>query len=1122
MAMAAENIDQQQQEEEGGELRIPVLTVLKNNSILKNIFIVVNIDSTVLIGRHHKCDVVLAHPSVSRFHLRIFCHPSSRSLSLTDLSSVHGTWLNGTKLQAGVSVLMNEGDTFTVGVSSRVYRLSWIPFTRAFDSHIPFVFQFNANLPHNQQQQLEMIKEVSFSTEEVQSVDLITDSYNSLLVEQNEERNQHFKDETFEVQNDPMETETSHFSVKVDSDNEPFERRNQVLLPPFIQSVDEVCSTEKTEACPEAELLEETNLLCTLREYLTESLCLPVVEALQGTTMQQFQTPHNSANTQFPLRRQEASIEEHGSSFLTNIDSESIDGKRVASVTAISRESECTMGVNDSGERFFSSENSSLLVEAVDVNSISDGEEQEKCCEELSNLQTRQNEQGDSLDGIVDDTGSKSASSVCLKLAPVESLSTQVPPEAALNVTSKKEKQTLQSLIAIAGCCEVEMLESHAEATECGNICHKKGLPLDEADEDIGNKYSSGSINPISIIVESVTSSVPQEADLLITNKKEDQNMQSLIAAVGNSDNEVFESFEEAKVMVKSFHEQVHLPHETIQEEHVDSPAPQEVILKITSDEENQTLQPLSAVTGSSEMEIIESGVEAMEGAKYSYKQGHPMDEAVEDIANDCSGTIYPISVLNESVNSSVTDQADIKITNNMGNQTPKSRIPLKGFSDKRTLHSCVNGTERSSAFVNIWLRGGKAASSPQVRARRSRCMSITNVYTEVEMSCEKDIMNKSFPKKDLFSVFDTEEKIFAQNKENFSPNMRFVRIKGNHPKSQRSSCSEVNSSPNINSNESISSISYKENKAPKVVQARKSRRKALECCTNWNEKQDTMKLKKKKERPIQSLMNSAGKLKSESSGPVSDAKSVDGGSCASVSDNCTKPCHFNGEQKRSWDMVVDTASLLNKESRKALQLLQGLNGTRLIIPRLVIRELESMRRQFGIFKRVSEASFALEWIKECMVNTTWWIHIESSMEERRMVAPMPSTSPQPQFVEDEISILGPYISKKMASPTVEDHILDCALLLRKGDNNRQLVLLSDVVPLKIKSMAEGLLCETVREFQQSLVNPFSQRFMWTNSTPRGLTWSYQDDVVLREKYCGLPSKTGLKLITEQYLYSQA
>ncbi|RYR15560.1 hypothetical protein Ahy_B04g072373 [Arachis hypogaea] len=131
----------------------------------------------------------------------------------------------------------------------------------------------------------------------------------------------------------------------------------------------------------------------------------------------------NNSNQACPIflgfwGRQEASIEEHCSSFLTNIDSESIDGKHVASVTTISRESECTMGVNDkigdSGERFFSSENSSLLVEAVDVNSTSDGEEQEKCCEELSNLQARQNEQGDSLDGIVDDTGSKSASSVLI------------------------------------------------------------------------------------------------------------------------------------------------------------------------------------------------------------------------------------------------------------------------------------------------------------------------------------------------------------------------------------------------------------------------------------------------------------------------------------------------------------------------------------------------------------------------------------------------------------------------------------------------------------------------------------------------------------------------------------
>lgn len=40
-------------------------------------------------------------------------------------------------------------------------------------------------------------------------------------------------------------------------------------------------------------------------------------------------------------------------------------------------------------------------------------------------------------------------------------------------------------------------------------------------------------------------------------------------------------------------------------------------------------------------------------------------------------------------------------------------------------------------------------------------------------------------------------------------------------------------------------------------------------------------------------------------------------------------------EENKRWCMVVDTTTLLNKESRKALQLLQGLKRTYLIIPRI-------------------------------------------------------------------------------------------------------------------------------------------------------------------------------------------
>lgn len=95
----------------------------------------------------------------------------------------------------------------------------------------------------------------------------------------------------------------------------------------------------------------------------------------------------------------------------------------------------------------------------------------------------------------------------------------------------------------------------------------------------------------------------------------------------------------------------------------------------------------------------------------------------------------------------------------------------------------------------------------------------------------------------------------------------------------------------------------------------------------------------------------------------------------------------------------------------------------------LVIRELGSMKQQFRIFRRTSEAALALEWIEECMEKeiTKWWIHVQGSMEECRLIT----------------------------SRTVEDHILDFALQYRRKENVGQTVLLSDDATLKIKSMAK-------------------------------------------------------------------
>ncbi|KAI9126380.1 hypothetical protein K1719_002801 [Acacia pycnantha] len=62
-----------------------------------------------------------------------------QKLIVLDLSSVHGTWVSGRKIEVGVCVEMKEGDALRIGASSRLYRLHWIPISRAYDLENPFV-----------------------------------------------------------------------------------------------------------------------------------------------------------------------------------------------------------------------------------------------------------------------------------------------------------------------------------------------------------------------------------------------------------------------------------------------------------------------------------------------------------------------------------------------------------------------------------------------------------------------------------------------------------------------------------------------------------------------------------------------------------------------------------------------------------------------------------------------------------------------------------------------------------------------------------------------------------------------------------------------------------------------
>ncbi|MED6147133.1 hypothetical protein PIB30_041237 [Stylosanthes scabra] len=861
------------EEEEG---KIPVFTVLKNNTILKNIFIVNKPPSpsmpasrschedVLMVGRHPDCDLMLTHPSISRFHLEIRSKPSSQSLFVQDLSSVHGTWVSGKKVEAGVSVEMKEGDTLKIGVSSRVYRLHWVPINRAYDMENPFLSLLEAVPEEEQPPEQEEQEQIGFShccTFPFQSVDSILESISSL-----------FLDEDFE-------------GIK---ENEILASSSPVL--------EDIVSSDFEEDMKKSQCRDESKL----GDSIIEVHPPPYVESV-------------------------AKCDDTG--MVTDILS-----------AGVVPETNCEP----------------IKVEDVSVDSLPDRGKQDSCGEECS------------LDEIIEeDNGDKYTAGICFTSLQVEPVTPLMSSEAVGSI--RNENKTLQSNVETFGSCKKAM----AKKSTNSNIWSRRGK----------------------------ASNAPQI-----------QTSESASRSKSCVDTEV--------VISKKDH--------------------------------------------------------------FSLQDG---DE------NDDDDEVY----------------------------TPDK----ENFSPNTLQLLC----------------SAKMGMFEEVKSSKSR-----RLQNSIEL---RSLSSSQEWKKDLFSVLDGEkEEFFTPDKENLSPNTR-LHLRAKKSILGESKCYKAQSSQN---SENIIPSSHEKNAAPKVAQEHKSQRKPFgnleltQCSKNSNRKikatskkvsqepksqrkpfgnhielpKDTMALNIRVERvPFQSLLDAVG-----TTSPVSAAKGIDDSNDGLIFDEHTSHSDVIWDQKKSWDMVVDTATLMDKESRNALQLLQGLKGTRLIVPRLVLRELESKKRQYSIFKRISEASLALEWIEECMVKTRWWIHVRSSMEEERLIAPTPPASP-PDTQFNEESWTFPAWIMEIASPTAEDQILDFALAYKRRQNDGQLVLISEDVTLKIKSMAEGLLCEPAQEFRASLVNPFSDRFLWTNSSPRGQTWSCQDDHVLREKYCGLPvmrksskgAASGLKLI---------
>ncbi|CAL9098931.1 unnamed protein product [Musa textilis] len=324
---------------------------------------------------------------------------------------------------------------------------------------------------------------------------------------------------------------------------------------------------------------------------------------------------------------------------------------------------------------------------------------------------------------------------------------------------------------------------------------------------------------------------------------------------------------------------------------------------------------------------------------------------------------------------------------------------------------------------------------------------------------------------------------------------------------------------------------SDKENLTPDISRSAKSKESSFSSCARIEKEI----VKRRVERiPFQPLLE----ISASKSGDTTSE-----GNCASTKDALTSKCEPSRssrqpmgevipkpEERKIWSIVVDANCFLDEESRRSLQLLEGLKGTHLIVPRIgklssiLPLELDCLKRRESLFgKSTKMASKALQWIEECMVNTSWWIHVQSSSETLPVV-PTPPASPRSPFGDGTGSkSFSAYGSlTEIVSPTAEDHILDCALLFKKTKNDgQQFILLSNSTTLKIKAMAEGLLCETPKEFRASLVNPFSSRFLWGSSSP---TWrcSSSDVGLLHNPLLRHPVRTagkaaeaakGLKLI---------
>ena len=73
------------------------------------------VPGVVRAGRSEQNDLVFADDTVSARHAVFLFHPTTKTVSVKDLASSNGTWVNGQRLVATTEAVLFDGDTLYLG-----------------------------------------------------------------------------------------------------------------------------------------------------------------------------------------------------------------------------------------------------------------------------------------------------------------------------------------------------------------------------------------------------------------------------------------------------------------------------------------------------------------------------------------------------------------------------------------------------------------------------------------------------------------------------------------------------------------------------------------------------------------------------------------------------------------------------------------------------------------------------------------------------------------------------------------------------------------------------------------------------------------------------------------------